>query len=480
MILFNKKNVKYIICYLLLLSLPLIFIPEPFRLVAQELEEGVRLLNEGIKDYEKGAYEFATENLEKAVSLLKDEEKLTDCYLYLSLAYFAMAEKEKAKKNLNEVLRLNPDKKLNPELEKSAGFIDLWNEVMAKKEPIVRVTPPEKKPELKKSKAWVWILIGGAAAAVVAILVGRGGKKVIPPPVPGLGNINVQSTPEGALIYLDGSDTTYRTTHTFTEISPGSHTIRLVLSGFDDWSCSIQVESNRTANVNATLTSEYYAMELIEEGLFMMGSDSGDSDERPVHPVYVSAFYMDRYEVTNEQYKGFIDATGNRAPPYWSNDEYPSGQAKHPVVRISREDMIAYCRWISKRLPTEAEWEKAARGKNEGYDYPFPFLNSLSCGQANISGCIGNTKPVGSYPANDYGLYDMAGNVWEAVKDWYDESYYSNSVLNNPQGPSSGTLRVKRGGSWRDPGPSARCANRNHMLASDRLQALGFRCARNL
>jgi len=190
-------------------------------------------------------------------------------------------------------------------------------------------------------------------------------------------------------------------------------------------------------------------MVLIPAGEFQMGSNDGGDSEKPVHTVYLDAFYMDVYEVTNARYKKFMDATGHKAPAYWSNSKFNSPD--QPVVSVSWHDAKAYCDWAGKRLPTEAEWEKAARGGLVGRKYPWG--DNLTHDDANYSGTGGKDTwekpaPVGSFAPNGYGLYDMAGNVWEWCADWYDIGYYAKSPRGNPTGPSSGTYRVLRGGSW--------------------------------
>ncbi len=200
---------------------------------------------------------------------------------------------------------------------------------------------------------------------------------------------------------------------------------------------------------NTIIGKDGAEMVLITAGEFQMGSNDGQDNEKPVHSVYLDAFYMDKYEVTNAQYRKFMDATGYKAPSYWNDPKY--NDPKQPVVGVSWNDAKAYADWASKRLPTEAEWEKAARGGLAGKKYP--LSDNISHDDANYSGTGGKdqwkyTSPVGSFSPNGYGLYDMAGNVWEWCSDWYDSGYYSNSPESNPTGPSSGTSMVIRGGSW--------------------------------
>lgn len=244
----------------------------------------------------------------------------------------------------------------------------------------------------------------------------------------------------------------------------------------------------------------------IESGSFVMGSDQGLPDERPAHEVEIKGFWIDQFEVTNADFTNFVDATGYQTyseqmedslvfespgenPPtpvrpmsWWKlvsnaswkqpegeNDSI-TGKENHPVVQVTYDDALAYCEWLNKELPTEAQFEYAARGGLEGEIYSwgsqprhrheavtnhwqgsFPFHNENSDGHAE-------TAPVGSFPANDYGLYDITGNVWEWVSDWYHPNYYANSPVKNPTGvleaesldPNEPTLpkRSIRGGSF--------------------------------
>ena len=198
----------------------------------------------------------------------------------------------------------------------------------------------------------------------------------------------------------------------------------------------------------------------------------------PKHTVYLDAFWIDRTEVTNAQYQKCTDADACQ-----SHGEYGSdfNDPTQPVVGVSWNDANDYCQWVERRLPTEAEWEKAARG-TDGRKYPWGN-QSPNCNLLNYwgkeGGCMGRTSPVGGYPAgvSPYGALDMAGNVLEWVADWYDTNYYASSPDRNPTGPDSGSVRVLRGSSWYGPGGDlVRAAIRNRDLPGDRLVNLGFRC----
>jgi formylglycine-generating enzyme required for sulfatase activity len=259
-------------------------------------------------------------------------------------------------------------------------------------------------------------------------------------------------------------------------------------------------------------------MVLIPAGEFQMGTDPAEipglvqwlkglypdwnvkasafEDETPRHTVYVDAFYMDIYEVTNAQYRKFVQATGRSEPEGvgliegkmvfdfkpWSHKRFNGDN--QPVICVSYDDARAYAEWAGKRLPTEAEWEKAVRGGLKGKKYPWG--DEFTRDAANYNGTGGkdtweNTSPVGSFSPNSYGLHDMVGNVAEWCSDRYDENYYSSSPKRNPPGPSSGERRVLRCGSWLNSYASyLRCANRDYLNPTTTLLNVGFRCCASL
>ena len=256
-------------------------------------------------------------------------------------------------------------------------------------------------------------------------------------------------------------------------------------------------------------------MVLIRGGAFLMGGVDGMPDEAPVHQITVKQFWMDSHEVTVSEFSRFVAATNYQTDAEkfgwsgvfniktgewqktsgasWRHPDGPGSEpnAEEPVCQISWNDATAYAKWAGKRLPTEAEWEYAARGGLVGKKYVwgdelrpggkpvanwwqghFPEQNTVE------DGFIGRA-PVGKFPANGYGLYDMAGNVWEWCSDWFDEQYYERSPTVNPAGPDAGKERVLRGGSWmcsENYCTNYRPAARSHATPDSGLNNLGFRC----
>jgi formylglycine-generating enzyme required for sulfatase activity len=221
-------------------------------------------------------------------------------------------------------------------------------------------------------------------------------------------------------------------------------------------------------------------MVLVSAGQFTMG---GDSIDNPRHPVYLDAFYMDKYEVTTSRYARFLQASRRQLPFKWSEVGLVSHGGR-PVIGVTWEDADAYCRWTGKRLPTEAEWEKAARGTD---DREYPWGNEEPTSRhANFNRCCewkgyGVLAIVGSLEAgrSPYGIYDLAGNVSEWVADWYDKTSYKYELDRNPKGPADGEEKVVRGGSWYDPGPLQHSALRSRSYPTAPSTDRGFRCAKD-
>jgi formylglycine-generating enzyme len=250
---------------------------------------------------------------------------------------------------------------------------------------------------------------------------------------------------------------------------------------------------------------------IVPAGDFVMGSADGEEDERPPHAVHLDEFLISVRPITNAEYARFVRETNQRPPavydlplvvtaggrerervfhetaqPYvWREGEPPVDRAQHPVTLVRREDALAYCAWLSSetgrpvRLPTEAEWEKAARGGVDGLRYPWGerigrnMANFLS--DPELRPVHGTTR-CGNFPPNGYGLYDLAGNVWEWVQDWYAPDYYATSPPANPAGPVTGQLRLVRGGSWLVADVRMLSVSYRHKVPPDTYSyAIGFR-----
>ncbi len=218
-------------------------------------------------------------------------------------------------------------------------------------------------------------------------------------------------------------------------------------------------------------------MVMIPGGKFLMGAES-PANNSPVHDVYVDTFYIDKYEVTNKQYFIFCIETGRDLPEFWGIDRFRCGAdfPDHPILGVSWAGAKAYAEWCGKRLPTEAEWEYAARGGLVGKK--FTWDGDLDTTKARYYFSEGPVA-VGSYPPNGFGLYDMVGNIAEWVEDYYDENYYSVSPDSNPKGPESGSFHVIRGGGWHS-GPGCVMTYRRQALPAYWVDFnTGFRCARD-
>ncbi len=277
------------------------------------------------------------------------------------------------------------------------------------------------------------------------------------------------------------------------------------------WADDVDVNGHGVVNTDDLLAVPD-GMVLIPAGTFQMGSVDLNlpSSERPIHTVYVSAFYMDKYEVTNAQYAAFLNAKRKHAEGdlTWLDLQDKNARVKHVGgryrVQVGYEDhpvhatwygAMAYAAWTGKRLPTEAEWEKAARGGLVGQKYPWG--NSIDAGMANYDQNVGGPTPVGQYPANGYGLYDMAGNVWEWCLDEGDLEFYIKSLKSPTRDPIAGAPNIThmidnytnfsvhrnvvvRGGCWSTTVRSMRVARRVFSSPLDPKSYIGFRCVRSV
>ena len=287
----------------------------------------------------------------------------------------------------------------------------------------------------------------------------------------------IKSVPSGATVYL--KDEAKGETPLTLYLYPGSYRLHVQKNDYIPQERELTVEAKQEKELTFTLEydNSWKDMVYVPAGPFIMGAAAA-KDQQPPHEVYLDAFYIDKYEVTNRQYRRFIRETHHRQPAYphdpqWSGDE-------QPVVGVSWEDANAYAKWAGKRLPTEAEWEKAAKGlKVRRYPWGNDWqLRSANTAEANRK----ITAKVGSYPfgISPFGAYDMLGNVWEWCADWYSATYYRRSPRKNPRGPSTGRTRVIRGGSWNERGELLSVSTRKSLAPQVRLTTVGFRCAKDL
>jgi formylglycine-generating enzyme required for sulfatase activity/serine/threonine protein kinase len=346
---------------------------------------------------------------------------------------------------------------------------------------------PQPQPQPQPLPRWLWPAIGGTAALlviVVIVLIASAGGGPKPPAAtatrPAVAQITVapNATTRPPTVVPQPTATTAPTATPMptTTTRPPTGTVAPAPAP------SLGIDSTRVSDKDG-MTLLY-----VPAGEFTMGSADGDSDassdEKPQHKVALDAYWIDRTEVTNAQYRKCV-AAGACQPPsnsssytrssYYGAAEYDN----YPALYVSWEAAQKYCQWAGRRLPTEAEWEKAARGA-DGRIYPWG--NAAPDNQrANFNLNKGDTTTVGSYPAgaSPYGALDMAGNVWEWTADWYNETYYQNAPTQNPKGPDSGQYRVLRGGSWFNVQRDVRAANRGRGDPDGVNDVVGFRCARS-
>ncbi|MCZ6676426.1 MAG: SUMF1/EgtB/PvdO family nonheme iron enzyme [Candidatus Poribacteria bacterium] len=284
----------------------------------------------------------------------------------------------------------------------------------------------------------------------------------------------------------------FAASHTYEKV--GEYTITLTVRNSAPAPLIAEHQQTITITAQSELVSEKdgATMPLIPAGTFEMGDHFGEGlpHESPVHTVSIDAFYIDVTEVTNAMYQKFMEETGHQPPEFWTEPAFNAPD--HPVVGVTWHDAATYAQWAGKRLPTEAEWEYAARGGLVGKRYPWG--DDLTHEKANYKGTDGRdiwdrTGPVGSLPENGYGLFDMAGNVWEWCADEYDEGFYAISPESNPFAgkaiafvnddfDSVETRRVWRGGSWSSRNTKVTVSGRAFSEPSVTGQITGFRCAR--
>ncbi len=409
-------------------------------------KNGLKKIKEAEKLFIKYKYRNAINKYIEAEKVVKSGKNLSRLYIGLSKSYYALGLEAKSREVIRKIADLTIQIKVD-ESKLPRGYLKIYKEILAqikkekeeskivKTEEKIKELKPEiiakeiEKPEKqvierpgkkkKKKKKFPAIIVVACAAALVSAILLLGKKRstnnTTPPPVD-------TETPIANEIY------------------------------------------NSIEWVN------------IPAGEFKMGDNfvEGTIDERPVHTVYLDSYNIAKYEMTFELYDKYCDAKNYSKP---SDNGW--GREKRPVIKITCKSAKAFCDWMSEKtgknihLPTEAQWEKAARNTDQR---KYPWGNGdPSCNKCNYNYCMGTTVSVGSYFPGAYGLYDMAGNVYEFCSDWYDEKYYSYSTYKNPLGPESGSHRVTRGGDYKSIDNNVRAANRWRILDNQIEPDTGFR-----
>ncbi|MGZ9166362.1 MAG: caspase, EACC1-associated type [Anaerolineales bacterium] len=394
----------------------------------------------------------------------------------------------KALESIPQSGQKEPQKAIGEQPEASTGTGQLPHEEMEQTKPLQQQAELEKRLTQEKpapqpiSAPSRWKPIGLWGGAILAIIVAGFALRSLTAGLPGSA----------------ATETSTATPEPTEEISATVEVLVVVLATPTEASTPTEVPSAAlTSTEGATSTATPYPTEytdskgvltvLVPAGDFQMGYRKGDPDERQVHTVDLAAYYIDKFEVTNALYRA-CEKAGVCKPPINTgsathNNYYGiSGYVEYPVIYVDWNMAKAYCEWRGARLPTEAEWEKAARGN---LDEPplYPWGNGLSCQTANYNdghgGCVHDTQKVGAYESgkSPYGVYDMAGNVWEWVADRYSEAYYGTPFPSNPQGPDSGQSRVLRGGAWNSGESDLRASNRRKYAPIYANFDTGFRCA---
>ena len=264
-------------------------------------------------------------------------------------------------------------------------------------------------------------------------------------------------------------------TNVETQIKESEENTEQIEKAISDLKRELEVLDVTRARLQEQLTDQ--EMVPIPAGEFRMGDDEGGTEEYPMHTVLLNAFMIDKFPVTNSQYKMFVDITGHRAPPHWTGGTHTISEAEHPVVNVSWHDAQAYAKWVNKRLPTEAEWEKAARG-TKGQTYPWG--DAFRKDNTNCNNEYDGLTAVKQFPGggSPYGVMDVCGNACEWVEDWYFDDYYKSSPIDNPPGPDGGQYRVIRGGFFGENKAGVRCAARHYSPPGAMQEHVGFRCAK--
>jgi len=370
------------------------------------------------------------------------------------------------------------------------------------KEPRRRFRPEEIFNKIPQIPAGFPFYLGLLAIAALVIIGGSllffrgcGGPEngkidVPPPPTANLSDtgarakVKITTAPSGAVITVDG--TRIGPSPLTVDLPPGPHVLEINHEGYQIKKHKLEIKSGELQiPLNFILVPHPATrspdMVFVKRGPVIVGRDDASSEEGPSMKIWLDAYYIDRYEVSNDDYKKFIEETGRPEPAFW--DDPDRNGAKQPVVGVDWEEADAYCRWNKKRLPTEFEWEKAARGDDKKH-YIYPWGNRFEPARANISGDADgfvDVGPVDILPEgkSPYGAYNCIGNVAEWTITWFGPDYYKAMPMKNPRGPETGTRRVVKGGSYKTSRRYATTTYRSAFAPGQRKSNIGFRCAKD-
>jgi len=502
-LLIRRISLLTLLCFFSLL------LTDAYPLTAAQEEDGIALIAKGEADYGNGLYQDALGAFNQALALVQKSENRERLLLDISLAHYALKDNDKCREALRSLLQLNSARQIDmrkfPE-----GFVQLygqenWQVQEAKAEQkkieeqklaeakliaegapgLVEKTQP--RAQIKKKKfPWLLVILGVGVVAGVIFLLTKKKKPALNYTLTVTKGTGVNGTPEtGTYTYVKDEVINYSYTP-----QTGYVSVEVTLNGnVVAASGSITMDQDYTLTVAARNENYDYDTRVlgitwiqIPAGVFKMGDnfDEGGAEERPVHSVNLDAYSIAKHELTFAQYDKFCEETSKTKP-----SDGGWGRGAMPVINVSWNDAKAFCDWLASKtgkkihLATEAQWERAAAGTDQR---KYPWGNTApSCSLCNYNNCVGKSRPVGSYPsgASAAGVLDMGGNVWEWVQDWYSESYYTecNSLgtVKNPQGPTTGTDRVLRSGSFAVLGERMRCSFRDFVYPTYSSKVIGFR-----
>ena len=464
------------VAFLMMLSISFFFSSDLISQSNPRESAGLKLMEEAEALYRNGDDQEALKKLNEVLDLVISKENLERLYYQLSYVYYAADNKDKTIEFLRKLFRINPKRSVEKDRFPS-GYIELYlliGKEMAEQAGMPKTISGKEKSSsgVKKGNKTFLYILGGLAVVGIIVAVVLITKKKNDSKSGSMGSIQVESNPTGAQVYLDGNLTEKVTNCLLSNISPGSHTIKLVLAGYSDLQQTVTVQAGQTAKMTGTFSPLVIIepeMVRIPGGTFMMGSESLESsaNEQPVHQVILSSFEIGKYEVTQAEW---FSVMGTK-PSYYSGDILPVDTLSWDEVQIYLQRLNA-ATGKSYRLPTEAEWEYACRAGTTGDRYG--ELSSIAWYSLNSGS---QTHPVGFKAANNFGLFDTLGNVNEWCSDFYGP--YSVEPATNPKGPSSGSDRVFRGGHFMSDINYTRAPSRSHTTTSARYSNFGFRIARD-